>query len=259
MAGSSRHTADLNESEDTCLRLLVCLAVSGAMHLLLMLLTWSSLSVFDLTGTAAHRRSSVSSVSLTSRLDAVIRPQKVPDPAADSAEPVPSTDQGAIVEVPASVTANLGVPTIPHASSLLPKTEPARSVEQSSATAEPVRSAPLPQYFRSEELTRQPELVGNLDDALREPLEVGFRGRLVIKLFLDEKGKVDSVRVVESTMPVRIEGLVVKAFYFARYRPGEIEDQAVMSEMTVEVGVSSNDVQVPSRAVNAAPAESRPQ
>lgn len=99
----------------------------------------------------------------------------------------------------------------------------------------------------------------NLDDALREPLEVGFRGRLLLKLFLNEKGKVDSVRVVESTMPIGIEGLVVKAFYFARYRPGEIEDHAVMSEMTVEVGVSSNDVQVPSREVSVDPFESRRQ
>lgn len=133
-------------------------------------------------------------------------------------------------------------------------THPAQPVAQpateqnavTKAPAEEARVLPLPRYFAAQELTRQPELVGSIEEALREPLEAGFRGRLVLKLFLDVGGKVDSVRVMESTMPVAIEGQVVKAFYFARYRPGEIEDRAVMSEMTVEVGVSASDAQVSS-------------
>jgi len=103
---------------------------------------------------------------------------------------------------------------------------------------------PLPKYFRAEELSRQPELVDRLDETLREPLEAGFRGHLILRLFLSDSGKVDRVGVIESTMPPEVEGLVVKAFYLARYRPGEIEDRAVMSEMTVEVGVSTSDAQV---------------
>lgn len=98
---------------------------------------------------------------------------------------------------------------------------------------------PLPQYFPAERLTRQPELADGLDDSLHEPLEAGFRGRVVIRLFIDQIGKADKVRVMASSLPIEIEGLVVKSFYLARYRPGEIDGQPVMSEMTVEVDLSA--------------------
>ena len=98
---------------------------------------------------------------------------------------------------------------------------------------------PLPQYFPAEKLTRQPELAEAIDDKLNESFEGGFRGHAVIRLFLDETGKVGKGRVLESTLPIDIEGLVVRSFFKARYRPGEIDGVPVMSEMTVSADLTT--------------------
>ena len=93
--------------------------------------------------------------------------------------------------------------------------------------------------FPAEKLTRQPELADEMGDSLQESLEAGFRGHVVIRLFIDQTGKADKVQVMASSLPIQIEGLVVKSFFHARYRPGEIDGQPVMSEMTVAVDLSA--------------------
>ena len=121
----------------------------------------------------------------------------------------------------------------------MPVTEKLPGVEETAPGEPEARAVPLPQYFPAEKLTRQPELAEEMDSSLRESLEAGFRGHVVIRLFLDETGKANKVRVMESSLPIEIEGLVVKSFFLARYRPGEIDGQPVMSEMTVAVDLST--------------------
>lgn len=136
----------------------------------------------------------------------------------------------------------------------LPETALTPDVSQVAPAETEGRAVPLPQYFPAEKLTRQPELAEAIDDKLNESFEAGFRGHAVIRLFLDETGKVDKVSVLESTLPIDIEGLVVRSFFKARYRPGEIDGVPVMSEMTVSADLTTT-IELP--APSAAPIEGK--
>lgn len=145
-------------------------------------------------------------------------------------------------------------PSEPDPSPNFPETELTPIVPEVAPAESERRAVPLPQYFPAEKLTRQPELVEAIDDKLNESLEAGFRGHAVIRLFLDENGKVDKVRVLESTLPIDVEGILVTLFYKARYRPGEIDGLPVMSEMTVSADLTTT-IEMP--APSATPVEGR--
>ncbi len=216
-------------------------------HVVMLLPTWSSLGPFRLDGAGRLQAATVPPVA---RVDAVLKrsialePARGPDePRSETAvrTPIRQAAQGSAASEP-WVRLSRDMPAPPD--------KGAGHENEREVPAPAARALPLPQYFPPEQLTRQPVLLDDLEDALREPLEAGFRGRLVIRLFIDAAGKVDGVRVLETTMPTEVEGLVVKAFYVARYRPGEIEGQAVKSEMTMEVGVSTMEgrpLRLPSR------------
>lgn len=136
----------------------------------------------------------------------------------------------------------------------VPETEFPPNVSEVAPAETEGRAVPLPQYFPAEKLTRQPELAEAIDDKLNESFEAGFRGHAVIRLFVDESGKVDKVSVLESTLPVDVEGIVVTLFFKARYRPGEIDGVPVMSEMTVSADLTTT-IELP--APSAAPVEGK--
>lgn len=241
MAGFCRHAVDdASPAARFCL-LAICLAVSGLLHGLVLLVPWSTLGGFSLLGPAAQRRPGHPSRPIVegkparlqidfavARLPVAADPPKeqVVRPAAALPRPLPQ-----IAAEPAPERAPSPDPAVAHAPP---------GVAEEAAPAEPEgRTVPLPQYFPAEKLTRQPELAEEIDHTLSESLEPGFRGRVVIRLFLDETGKPNKVRVMESSLPLEIEGLVVTTFFRARYRPGEIDGQPVMSEMTVAVDLST--------------------
>lgn len=223
------------------------------MHLILLAPDWSSLGVFDLTGRPSHR---FETRVPPAQLAAVLRNASSSSNAPELREEAVRAPLKESSTPPVRTNTNSNDRSVISEETRQPEIQP--SVEPRPQSIEPredVRSAPLPKYFRADEMTRQPELIDSLDETLREPLEAGFRGHLMLRLFLNQSGKVDSVRVIESTMPPEVEGLVVKAFYLARYRPGEIQERAVMSEMTVEVGVSTDDLRAlqPATAQRAKP------
>ncbi len=142
----------------------------------------------------------------------------------------------------------------PDPSPTLPESKLPPDVSEVAPAETEGRSVPLPQYFPAEKLTRQPELAEAIDDKFNESFEAGFRGHAVIRLFLDENGKVNKVHVLESTLPIDVEGMVVKSFFTARYRPGEIDGVPVMSEMTVSADLTTA-IEFP--APRAAPVEGK--
>lgn len=240
MVAFCRHAVDdASPAARFCL-LAICLVVSGVLHALAFVLPWSTFGPFSLMGPVDGRRPGAASRHDARRKPAVLRidiasprvarperlaKEEIPRPAAAMPRSTPK-----IFSKPASEPERL-----PD----LPETALTPDVSQVAPAEAEGRAVPLPQYVPAEKLTRQPELAEAIDDKLNESFEAGFRGHAVIRLFLDENGKVDKVSVLESTLPIDIEGLVVKSFFKARYRPGEIDGVPVMSEMTVSADLST--------------------
>lgn len=251
MADSCRRAADGVSLPVNFGRLAACLAASCLLHVAALLVDWSSLGPFRLLGSAARSQKWQDSRPIDAVIVAATRPPAAGAPVGQrAAAPRPAP--------PASKPAPVRAPQV-RAVAPEPEPLPAPVVEEPlaeppAAEGEAARALPVPNYFPAEALTRQPELIGGIDESLREPVEAGLRGRAIIRLYLNQSGKPERVSVLESTLPVEIEGLVVKAFYTAQYRPGEIDGLAVMSEMTVDVDLSSTtEIHVPN-PLPAAPA-----
>jgi TonB family protein len=88
-----------------------------------------------------------------------------------------------------------------------------------------------PYYFRGSELDAKPAPLTPI-----EPAATGkTAGRVIARVFINESGKADTVRI-EASEPFAIFDEAVKAaFGGARYRPGMKGGRSVKSQMLVEV------------------------
>ncbi|MBK7665593.1 MAG: energy transducer TonB [Sterolibacteriaceae bacterium] len=238
MAGFCRHAVDDDSPAAKFCTLALCLVASGLLHGLVLVVPWSTLGPFSMSGPAAERRAGPASRSIVDRTPTRLRvdlavprlPLVVEPPKDEVARPA--------LALPRSIP-EIAPKSAPEPEPQLPAV-PARPEPDEAVPGDAEgRTLPLPQYFPAEKLTRQPELADEMGDSLQESLEAGFRGNVVIRLFIDQTGKADKVQVMESSLPIQIEGLVVKSFFHARYSPGEIDGQPVMSEMTVAVDLSA--------------------
>lgn len=214
------------------------------MHGLVLIGNWSSLGPFRLLGTSANPTPPRDSRRIDAVIVAAAPPQVRAVPAPLPTEVGPDRPRESLLARTPPLASHAPRHVVDDAPLPAPVPHPAPGPPESGAEAPGVaedsgRSLPLPDYLPAEALTRQPELIGDVDETLREPLESGFRGRVVIRLYLNQHGDPERVKVLESTLPIAIEGLIVKVFFAARYRPGEIAGQPVMSEMTVDVDLSS--------------------
>lgn len=255
MVAFCRHAVDdASPAARFCL-LAICLVASGLLHGLALVVPWSTFGPFSLMGSAEERRPGAASRHDAPRKPAVLRidlaaprvarlervpKEEIPRPAVAMPRPTPK-----IASRP---------PSEPDPSPDFPETELTPIVPEVAPAESEGRAVPLPQYFPAEKLTRQPELAEAIDDKLNESFEAEFRGHAVIRLFLDESGKVDKVSVLESTLPINVEGILVTLFFKARYRPGEIDGLPVMSEMTVSADLTTT-IELP--APPATPVEER--
>ncbi|MBK6974375.1 MAG: energy transducer TonB [Sterolibacteriaceae bacterium] len=238
MAGFCRHAVDDDSPAAKFCTLALCLMASGLLHGLVLVVPWSTLGPFSMSGPAAERRAGPASRSIVDRTPTRLRvdlavprlPLVVEPPKDEVARPA--------LALPRSIP-EVAPKSAPEPEPQLPAAPEQPEPDDAAAGDAEGRTLPLPQYFPAEKLTRQPELADEMGDSLQESLEAGFRGHVVIRLFIDQTGKADKVRVMESSLPIQIEGLVVKSFFHARYRPGEIDGQPVMSEMTVAVDLSA--------------------
>lgn len=248
MAVSCRHAVDDDSPTARFCLLAICLAASSLLHGLVLLVPWSTLGPFNLLGPAAERRPGSAARAGTDRMQARLQIDfSVPRDPVVAGPPKIEVVRPEVV-LPQSIPQIVKNPPAEPEPLPSPVTEtPLPVVEETAPGESETRAVPLPQYFPAEKLTRQPQLDEAMDSSLRESLEAGFRGYVVIRLFLDETGKANKVRILESSLPIEIEGLVVKSFFLARYRPGEIDGQPVMSEMTVAVDLSTALEPLPAR------------
>ncbi|MBI3525654.1 MAG: energy transducer TonB [Betaproteobacteria bacterium] len=92
-----------------------------------------------------------------------------------------------------------------------------------------------PVYYPIENLTKRPQPIGAADLDQPETRVMIASGKIALKLWIDESGKVIKVTVEKTDLPEMIVRSTVEAFKKLRFVPGEINRQRVGSEMKIEV------------------------
>jgi TonB family protein len=94
---------------------------------------------------------------------------------------------------------------------------------------------PAPAYYRTDELTRppRPTSVPQLD--VPRSVARSVSGKVVLRLWISERGNVEAVEVESSNLPETVSGTAADAFRKIRFVPGEIDGRRVRTLMTIEV------------------------
>ena len=103
---------------------------------------------------------------------------------------------------------------------------------QIAAAAPPYRLSPL---------SRLPELLGGIQLDVELPIEPLASRQLQLRLAINRYGKVTAIQVLHSTLTSEIAVEIVRRFYEASYRPGEIDNRPVDSEMLIAVEVQDSN------------------
>jgi TonB family protein len=94
---------------------------------------------------------------------------------------------------------------------------------------------PGPAFHTAEQLTKRPEPTSQPMLDVPRAVARTVRGRVALKLWIDELGNVVSVEVDQSNVPKAVSDVAVEAFGKLRYEPGEINGRRVPAQITVEV------------------------
>ncbi|HVP07876.1 MAG TPA: TonB family protein, partial [Burkholderiales bacterium] len=92
-----------------------------------------------------------------------------------------------------------------------------------------------PVFYTSEQLTKRPEPTSRPELDVPRTVARVVRGRVELKIWIDELGSVVSVEVVQSNVPKAVSDLAAEAFGKLRYEPGEINGRRVSAQILVEV------------------------
>ncbi len=92
-----------------------------------------------------------------------------------------------------------------------------------------------PGYYRSDELTKPPRPTS--EPKLQIPRSVArtVSGKVVLRLWINELGNVDSVEVEDSNLPQTVSKMVAEAFGEVHFSAGELDGRRVRSLMRIEV------------------------
>jgi TonB family protein len=94
---------------------------------------------------------------------------------------------------------------------------------------------PAPTYYTTDQLTRPPRPTSRPD--LDVPREIArlVTGKVVLKLWIDESGNVNSAEVERSNLPEAVSSIAAAAFGKLRFVPGEIDGRPVRTLLRIEV------------------------
>lgn len=97
--------------------------------------------------------------------------------------------------------------------------------------------APLPEdkYFAPEQLSEKPVALDPVDLDPPAAQRIVAAGKVVMKLWINERGEVDNVSVLSSELPEEIERFATDAFKKTRFAPAMAGGQAVPTVMKIEV------------------------
>jgi TonB family protein len=143
-----------------------------------------------------------------------------------------------------------GTSAIPRTAGGAQKPGPARAFDvrleqtgRSAATAAGKPSArgtnllpiPAPTYYRTDQLTKLPRPTSQPRLDVPRAIARSVSGKVILKLWIDELGNVDSVEVESSNLPQTVSGTAAAAFGKLRFVPGEIDGRRVRALMRIEV------------------------
>lgn len=96
---------------------------------------------------------------------------------------------------------------------------------------------PMPglDYYPADQLTKRPHALGAIELDPPEIQDIVVSGKLILKLWIDDRGYVAEVVVEESGLPEVFSRVAADAFRQSRFRPGERSGKRVGSIMRVEV------------------------
>lgn len=106
-----------------------------------------------------------------------------------------------------------------------------------------ISTVPIPptNYRMARDLDQAPELEGGITDAISLPAHGDANGEMLLRLIIDEKGRVRYLQALRSTVSDDIAGQIVLRFYRASYRPGTIAGQPVVAEMLIVINLGVVD------------------
>ena len=93
-------------------------------------------------------------------------------------------------------------------------------------------------YYRGTELTQRPRPLAQVSlsyPVSSDPADLARSGSIMLRLLIDDTGKVDQVLVEASDLPDVFQELAIQRFSQTRFSPGRIQEQAVRSQMRLEV------------------------
>ena len=116
------------------------------------------------------------------------------------------------------------------------------SSHQMASTPPPVRERNIglavKYYFRRSELSSFPQALTNPNIRLPENDDPRIIGAVRLRLFISEKGEVDDIKIVNSSLPDIYDAASVAGYKSVRFVPGEINGKAVRSQIEVEVDLT---------------------
>ena len=117
----------------------------------------------------------------------------------------------------------------------------AATIALQAAAAEPAPSpAPPSHYYAVRELDVRPGITRHVEPAYPEAAaRRNLSGKVVIRLYIDSKGRVERVQTLRARPPGYFEQSVEHAFREARFTPGMKDGHAVKTKMTIEVSFDS--------------------
>jgi periplasmic protein TonB len=109
------------------------------------------------------------------------------------------------------------------------------------AAAADLSSPPAsPRYYQTSELDVHPGIKVRVHPEYpAEAARRGLSGKVVIRLYINQKGGVDRVETLRAQPPGIFEHSAERAFRAARFAPGMKDKQPVKTQMTIEVNYES--------------------
>ena len=115
---------------------------------------------------------------------------------------------------------------------------PAAEVPAAPASAARRERLPLPRWFSAAELDERPLIESHVEPQF-PALALAPTGRVVLRLYVDESGRVDRIAVESGDPTGAFEQAAREAFGAARFRPGRKAGVAVKSLLRIEVNFGS--------------------
>ncbi len=109
------------------------------------------------------------------------------------------------------------------------------------AAAADLSSPPAsPRYYQTSELDVHPGIKVRVHPEYpAQAARRGLSGKVVIRLYINEKGGVDRVETLRAQPPGVFERSAESAFRAARFAPGMKDEHPVKTQMTIEVNYES--------------------